>query len=1415
MLLLFFFVESTTQIAEQDSEISYYIDPLNGDNNNNNCSQDVPCKTISFLFNSLLNNDTFLSENFEIYSEVKIINIYILQNINDKSNCDNNLIFSDNIFLKLQTINFIGINYNEIVCPGKFLTVSTKIPEVTLNNFYFRDYVRSMIDALDYFKLQLTFNNCKFYNVFFYRSPNIIDVVYIIDSELIDTIFYSKSIVVSNTIVIRKNYYNFVIPFPFVSDFIIENSIEVNNGSFTIYTKKSTKLTDDRNTVHAFIYGRSYSSIAVFNSNFNRQSSNGIIIEKDVGLIKCTDCSLVKISDSIFDNVGDLQFWNNFLVDLYGMVDLNNVQFIKSKYSQLSIQGFNSAILNNITFIENESNSPLIGILQSKNVIINNSYFYRNLASSIFIQNTNMTISNSKFIENEAKDSIVKFLLDELNFSKKLYLTDSSFIQNVGVFGSSLFSNTVNVFLQNCNFLNNYSLKNGGAIYIGDQSQNEKVIAHFINCKFINNYCKDKICQGGSVYFLAESGTITIEQSEFTNTSSYDSGGALYLSVLKTNIYYCKFSNCKSDYDGGGLFIDRGNIEVKYSTFEDSYCGGYGGGIYIKAGTYLYSYHSNFIRGFAKQGRASAIFGERGSSLFIDGSNFINNTAPIRGAAIYLSRGDKLYLHNSIFEGNQIIYLPAVAYTETGPAGAAVFIYTCNIVRITNNTFVRNNIEVIPNQKGMGSALFLAPSRMSTLLKHNTFIRNSCDYGCGLYITSTEFIVNENNPLDLKLFNLTFIENYARNQGGGIYIVNQYYNDTISKQILDCNFIGNTAEDYGDDYASGANYFKILQYIPLPPEIPFPLNIFYKNQPLLYSGQKLYIALSLYDVFNQRMINMKSIDTDMIITKENDPVDKSKHLFYSSTIMNDTISFIRRPIYSKLNESLAIHFISKSVISPLIIKLKISDTCPFSYDFIEKSSIEMECLYNSNYQDIFFIIVGTSSGFILTILILLFIGCCYCFVKKVKEFRKREKLEREFNEKFIEYEILKHHNNNEMTNDKKKKSWIIPIEELKITDRIGSGGESVIFLATWLGNKVAVKRLLDEDYDEITNNSLDDYSIINTSDENKFEDTFEKEAYILSTLRFPNIITFYGICITNTDRFIIVEYLSGGNLREVISESKKGKKLLSLNRKLKYLLDISYGMKYLHNLKPTIIHRDLKPENILLNAETDTCKIADFGLGRSLNNNAQSMLTSNIGTPKYISPEILLDEPYTEKCDVYSYGIIMWELLFELKAFSRESIEIMKTFIQRNSHQSIIEDVTTPLISSSNLTSSVNLLKEDSPLFRIPSSNSVTLSNDIVQGLRPLIPFEFKTTNEIDFLLRQWIIEYLIERERLGMGGIFNNNIQTNSSKGEIQINKLANAIKQFCILMERCWDKDPTVRPSFDEICEVLSRCVSIVNGN
>ncbi|KAM3334747.1 hypothetical protein ACQJBY_029272 [Aegilops geniculata] len=195
-------------------------------------------------------------------------------------------------------------------------------------------------------------------------------------------------------------------------------------------------------------------------------------------------------------------------------------------------------------------------------------------------------------------------------------------------------------------------------------------------------------------------------------------------------------------------------------------------------------------------------------------------------------------------------------------------------------------------------------------------------------------------------------------------------------------------------------------------------------------------------------------------------------------------------------------------------------------------------------------------------------------------------------------------------------------EDLVIGEQVGQGCCGTVYHALWRGSDVAAKVFSKQDYSE---------EMINT---------FRQEVSLMKKLRHPNIILFMGAVLSQQRLCIVTEFLPRGSLFRLL-RTNIGK--LDPRRRVNMAIDIASGMNYLHNSIPTVVHRDLKSPNLLVDKNW-TVKVADFGLSRL---KLETFLTTKTGkgTPQWMAPEVLRSEPSNEKSDVFSYGVVLWELV--------------------------------------------------------------------------------------------------------------------------------------------------------------------------
>ena len=188
----------------------------------------------------------------------------------------------------------------------------------------------------------------------------------------------------------------------------------------------------------------------------------------------------------------------------------------------------------------------------------------------------------------------------------------------------------------------------------------------------------------------------------------------------------------------------------------------------------------------------------------------------------------------------------------------------------------------------------------------------------------------------------------------------------------------------------------------------------------------------------------------------------------------------------------------------------------------------------------------------------------------------------------------------------------------------------------------------------------------------KLKEMILNEIKALSELNSTNIIHYYKMLKTANNIYLIYEYCDSHTLEDYIIT----KKFLSEKEALQLLKQLSYALKEL--LLKNIIHRDIKPSNILLTS-SGLLKLADFGLCKFLDpsqeqmekletilNNAIQEKTLIVGSPIYMAPELLKGQPLNKKIDLYSMGIVLYEMLFGVCPFEDSNVENLIIKIERN-----------------------------------------------------------------------------------------------------------------------------------------------------
>ncbi|MDO5311329.1 MAG: Stk1 family PASTA domain-containing Ser/Thr kinase, partial [Clostridia bacterium] len=193
----------------------------------------------------------------------------------------------------------------------------------------------------------------------------------------------------------------------------------------------------------------------------------------------------------------------------------------------------------------------------------------------------------------------------------------------------------------------------------------------------------------------------------------------------------------------------------------------------------------------------------------------------------------------------------------------------------------------------------------------------------------------------------------------------------------------------------------------------------------------------------------------------------------------------------------------------------------------------------------------------------------------------------------------------------------------EILEEVGKGGMAYVYKARchYLNRLVAIKVLKEE-----------------LSDDKEFVHRFNTEAQAAARISNPHVVSIYDVGFENGLYYIVMEYVDGITLKEYISE----KHVLPWKQAAEFAAQICEGLSAAH--KQSVIHRDIKPQNIIM-TDKEVLKVTDFGIARATTQATTTSATSTIGTVHYLSPEQARGGYTNEKTDIYSLGVVLYEML--------------------------------------------------------------------------------------------------------------------------------------------------------------------------
>ena len=221
----------------------------------------------------------------------------------------------------------------------------------------------------------------------------------------------------------------------------------------------------------------------------------------------------------------------------------------------------------------------------------------------------------------------------------------------------------------------------------------------------------------------------------------------------------------------------------------------------------------------------------------------------------------------------------------------------------------------------------------------------------------------------------------------------------------------------------------------------------------------------------------------------------------------------------------------------------------------------------------------------------------------------------------------------------------------KVLQQLGEGSFGKAFLCKKEsdGSLCVIKQVLIEGMDQ------------------KEKDDVLNESNILAKLDHPNIIKFYDVFESKKPKHminIVTEYADGGDLSEKIKERKNKNNNFTESEILYYFTQIFLAIRHIHKKK--IIHRDLKSGNIFL-MKNGFVKLGDFGIAKGFQKTMDKAKTM-VGTPYYLSPEILENKPYDSKSDIWALGVLLYEMMTFKMPFNANSLPMLSVKIMRGNY---------------------------------------------------------------------------------------------------------------------------------------------------
>lgn len=1006
------------------------------------------------------------------------------------------------------------------------------------------------------------------------------------------------------------------------SAFVIFNSSTIRNSSTTMVPAdansppslsfyNSTITECDLSTVQNMFSDGSVYELSSFTRN--RLRRNGALIKAKKGTLLMHNCTFA-------DNVGDersrlIALSERVQGKIIGTFFDNNT--LGNGASLVSVMDSADFSMEQSILHHCDCSQSLLYFGGVGSVAIDRCEFYDNTGSVLrATEEAAATVSHSSFRDNTADLGGAVFF----EGMSKLVISDCVFQGNRATKGGSLYGReTSEAIINNSTFDSNVAVWEGGACFYRDATTTS-----LANVSFVNNTA----FSGAAVSFNGE--WLNLNNS-FLGDNFAQSGGAVLLAGSgASELAHCHFRGNSAAQEGGALSVsDRTTLTMVNSNVEEN-SAPRGGGISLSGSCNFFLSGGHIHNNVATQ-VGGAIFQTVATRLWIHGTKVINNTAE-NGGGVY-AQAMSLEIVDSTFEHNMA--------REWG-GGAKIILMPGSLSAITNSTF-RSNQAL----KGGGVGI---PGESSGVL---SFVDCQFEHN----VASEGGALNSDHDTSVQFEEGNFTNNTALLYGGA---VNFEWVDNSNSVFLNTSFVQNSAQFAGAAVMVekfGANAAYNVTQIPLS----LCKNCSYSNNrsPGYQTGDGWATTPSRLVLPENTLCNRRFyLDEPLpsVVVQVEDYFGTPVHGGILEKIpFTVEISYIGSNISPDAGASRASidPRTGQAVLAPFDFCGKADSSVRISIRAFNDSNVLFERMNIQPLTDCPFTLGGCSQegwspvpdpdnhdceicqkdtlNWKIAIWVLLSVCLCLLLLLVVGGLVAHRWYQR------MRYRIYEAMEIPDIVNQADGLSLesilhnssvrVLHWDDLVIGDMLGKGAFGIVSRGTYRGEVVAIKELI------LGMGTVD------------FED-FLKEIVIMSSLEDDNIVRFVGVVLSPDESrlCLVTELMERGSVHDLVS--KKGD---NLKREIRFHFAIGAAMGIAHLHKKNLIHRDLKADNLLVN-KAWTCKVADFGVSTLFEETDRRRTC--IGTPTYMAPEVLMRENYTHKADVFSFGIVLYELFGGKRAYS-------------------------------------------------------------------------------------------------------------------------------------------------------------------